>query len=97
MQKATHFSWLERFALKKLSSRGVDTLIPPPTVAGRPDLSRAIKAYVTDHDVTRQGGQRKIGVVCSGPDGMGRAVRNTCAVLQSKGSDVSVCIEKFGW
>jgi hypothetical protein len=45
----------------------------------------------------RQGNVKKVGVVASGPDSMGRLVRNTCATLVRDGLDVDVTIEKFGW
>ena len=52
------------------------------------------------HEVVDEFGGRKgkkIRVVASGPDSMGRLVRNTFAGLVRDGRDVDVAIEKFGW
>ena len=71
------------------------SIIPRATEEiGRPDLKRMISDLVDLH-----AGQRgkKTSVVASGPDSMGRLVRNTCAGLVRDGKDVDVAIEKFGW
>jgi len=40
---------------------------------------------------------KKMRVVASGPDSMGRLVRNTCSGMVREGRNVDVTIEKFGW
>jgi len=98
VQKAAHLSWLGREKITKLRSRGVVVVVPAPTEeTGRPDIGAIINDWITDTDDEFSNGRGRVGVVCSGPDGMGRAVRNTCSALQGRGRDVGVCIEKFGW
>lgn len=98
VQKAAHLSWLGKGKVEELRSRGVAVVIPAPTEEkGRPDIASMIDSWVMDNDNEFYDGRGRIGVVCSGPDGMGRVVRNTCSALQGRGRDVGVCIEKFGW
>ncbi|MCJ1396599.1 hypothetical protein MMC18_009500 [Xylographa bjoerkii] len=98
VQKTDHLSWLGKDQIDELRSQGVTVLIPPATeVDGRPDVASIVEAWVTDNDDKFHDRCGKTGVVCSGPDGMGRAVRNVCSALQAKGRNVSVSIEKFGW
>lgn len=98
VQKAAHLSWLGKDQVTELRSRGVIVMIPAPTEEkGRPDVASIIDSWITNNDYKFCNGQGRIGVVCSGPDSMGRTVRNTCAALQGRGRDVTVCIEKFGW
>jgi hypothetical protein len=87
-----HRLWIPEDKLKELEDWGLDVLIPPPTIlAGRPDVCDVLSGWV---DGEREGGA---GVVVSGPDGLVRDVRNTCAGLVARGRDVSVQVEKFGW
>jgi len=73
-------------------------MLPEPTAEkGRPDVGSIIETWLNPRDPLRYHRIAKVGVVCSGPDGMNRAVRNTCSSLMAKGRDVSVEIEKFGW
>ncbi|MCJ1244730.1 hypothetical protein MMC30_001929 [Trapelia coarctata] len=98
VQKTVHLSWLGKEKVAELRSRGVVVVIPAPTEErGRPDIAAMIDEWVMDNDNKFYDGRGRVGVVCSGPDGMGRVVRNTCAALQGRGRDVSVCVEKFGW
>lgn len=98
VQKATHLSWLANEKIAELRSLGVVVMIPAPTEEkGRPDIAAIIDEWITNNDDEFFNGRGRVGVVCSGPDGMGRAVRNTCSALQGRGRDVGVCIEKFGW
>jgi predicted ferric reductase len=91
----THASWLSTSSLDEARSHGVEIIIPKPTEeAGRPDLQKLIRDSVSEHAIT---GNERIGVVASGPDGMNRSVRNTCAGLIWNGRDVHVSVEKFGW
>ncbi|RDW67979.1 hypothetical protein BP6252_09375 [Coleophoma cylindrospora] len=93
VHKSTHISWIGLEQLAKIEDKGVDVIIPPPTEeVGRPDL-----AFLLSGLVATTGEGKKINVVASGPDSMGRRVRNTCALLRKDGSDISVLIEKFGW
>ena len=91
----THISWLSPSSIEYARSNGVEIVIPRPTEeVGRPDLKAMILSVVDKY-----GGEReaRTGVVASGPDGMGRLVRNTCARLVGDGKDVGLVIEKFGW
>ena len=98
VQKEDHLSWLGKDHIEELRSGGVTVLIPPATEDnGRPDIASIVDVWITDNDDEFYDGRGKTGVVCSGPDGMARAVRNTCSALQARGRDVSVSIEKFGW
>jgi NAD(P)H-flavin reductase len=87
-----HRLWIPEEKLKELEDWGLEVLIPPPTaLAGRPDAGGAVREWV-EEDV---GGRS--GVVVSGPDGLVRDVRNTCADLIWRGRHVDVQVEKFGW
>ena len=93
VREQSHLSWLGNEKLKELEDRGVVLVIPPPTAAcGHPDLERIVGDWIACFDE-----RSKVGVVASGPDGMNRTVRNTCASLIEQGRNVSVEIEKFGW
>jgi hypothetical protein len=59
---------------------------------GRPDLRSLIGSLIFEG---RHG--KRIAVVGSGPDRMGRTVRNTCAEMVGDGWSIGVTIEKFGW
>jgi hypothetical protein len=74
-----------------LEDWGLDVLIPPPTsLAGRPDAGGIISEWVEEE-------KGRSGVVVSGPDGLVKDIRNTCAGLIGRGADVDVQVEKFGW
>ena len=92
VQQRSQLSWMSEKELEEVSNAGVEVLIPPPTreVYCRPDLPQIIIDKVAKCD-------GKTGVVASGPDSMGRDVRNACATLIGQGKDVNITIEKFGW
>lgn len=94
IHESAHLSWLGREALAAAENQGAEIIVPRATEEiGRPDLNGMIKELVDLH-----GGQGKTtSVVTSGPDGMGRLVRNTCAELLREGKEVNVAVEKFGW
>lgn len=86
-----HRLWLPEDKLQELIDWGLDVVIPPPTErAGRPDVKSILSAWVEDE-------RRQSGVVVSGPEGLVRDVRNTCADLLWDGNRVVVQVEKFGW
>ena len=86
---ASHKLWLPADKLKELQDWGLELLVLPPTEqAGRPDAATVVEEWLD--------GQWN-GVVVSGPEGLVRDVRNTCARAISRGIDVSVQVEKFGW
>ena len=86
-----HRLWIPDTKMKELQDWGLDVLIPPPTAfAGRPDVRDIVQGWVGS-------GEGSAGVVVSGPDGLVRDVRNTCAGLVWRGADVDVSVEKFGW
>jgi NAD(P)H-flavin reductase len=88
----THRLWIPEDKLKELQDWGLDVVVPPPTkLAGRPDAVSIVGEWV---DAETSG---KTGVVVSGPEGLVRDVRNTCARKMWQGSDVGVAVEKFGW
>jgi hypothetical protein len=88
-----HFSWADPDDLGEISARGVETL----TFLGRRDIGEIIDDTVQKHQSSTQTYAPKIGVVVSGPDGMNRDVRNSCAALASQGHNISVEVEKYGW
>lgn len=93
IRQENHTSWIGEQALEDIKMRGVRVVIPGATeVVGRPDLKATLEDIVK-----KTGIAGRIGVVASGPDDLGRTVRNTCADLTWKGMDVGVTIEKFGW
>ena len=95
IREGIHTSWLSPSDLQDLQDSGVEVIIPPPTSENmKPDLPRLLESRVVSSTTKHWD---KIGVVCSGPDGMNRAVRNQCAVLLASGYDIDVEIEKFGW
>ncbi|KAL8743023.1 MAG: hypothetical protein Q9190_004579 [Brigantiaea leucoxantha] len=98
VREDSHRSWADRRQLEILQAEGVDVVLPPPTrEMGQPDLKGCITSWVYTHDDNPSKGKGKIGIVCSGPDGMNRLVRNTASSLISEGRNVDVEIEKFGW
>ena len=95
VREDSHTSWLGSTEIRELRDSGIEVIIPPPTATnGKPDVPRLIESYVVS--ATRNSHAR-MGVVCSGPDGMNRAVRNFCASFLASGYDIDVEIEKFGW
>ena len=92
VQQRGQLSWMSEKDLEEVRSLGVEVLIPLPTreVGKRPDLRRIIEERVEDCNGST-------GVVASGPDSMGRDVRDACAGLIGKGKDVKITVEKFGW
>lgn len=95
IHEGTHLSWLGRPALQDADYKGVEIIIPRATEEiGRPDLKQKIHEMVNTYAEARH---RSVRVVASGPDSMGRLVRNTCASLVRDGRDVDVAIEKYGW
>ena len=101
IRDASHISWLEPNALPSLIDRGVEVLVPPPTSkCGHPDLGNVIEPWIRQNvDVNEKigKGKERIGMVCSGPDGMNRSVRNLGAGMIKRRYNVDVEIEKFGW
>ena len=87
--EVAHRSWIPVDKWEELLSWGLEAYTPPPTsVAGRPDVPSFLRGAI---------GGGRTGVVVSGPDGLVRDVRNTCAKLIGGGADVRVQVEKFGW
>ncbi|CAG8972851.1 hypothetical protein HYALB_00001270 [Hymenoscyphus albidus] len=94
IHKGEHLEWVGRQALADAEYRGVQTIVPRATEEiGRPDLASEIAEVLTG--AVSSG--KRIGVVTSGPDSMGREVRNICAGMKRNGVDVDVAVEKFGW
>ncbi|KAF2766423.1 hypothetical protein EJ03DRAFT_317777 [Teratosphaeria nubilosa] len=93
IQHTSHVSWLGRERLDELEELGLSLHIPSPTKeAGRPDVGKLVREVVGEgHE------HERVGVVVSGPDGLNRGVRNTCASMAWEGVDVRVVVEKYGW
>ncbi|TKA50920.1 hypothetical protein B0A49_13475 [Cryomyces minteri] len=92
-----HTRWIGGERLDQLRQKGLHIIIPDPTSeAGRPDVGALVEELIEE---SSDGRNEKIraGVVCSGPDGMNRAVRNVCAEMVKRGRNIDVGIEKFGW
>ena len=97
VREHSHLSWLGQDRLKTLTDHGVDVVIPPPTaIAGHPDAASLLHDWIAEVD-SQNLVSSKIGVVASGPNGMNRTIRNTCASSMWEGHDVSIEIEKYGW
>ncbi|KAF2116002.1 hypothetical protein BDV96DRAFT_574950 [Lophiotrema nucula] len=91
IHSASHQLWLPADKVQELQSWGLELLVPPPTSEyGRPDVKSLVQGW-SEREVGRTG------VVVSGPNGLVRDVRNTCAGLIRGGRDVEVQVEKFGW
>ncbi|MCJ1463594.1 hypothetical protein MMC07_002202 [Pseudocyphellaria aurata] len=98
VRDSSHLDWLGPTKIEELRTKGVEVLIPPPTAQdGHPDIEHILGTWITRCSSNRSRVSPKVGVVCSGPDGLNRGVRNTCSALLYQGHDVSVEIEKFGW
>jgi predicted ferric reductase len=90
LHSASHREWVPQDKMKELQDWGLQLFVPPPTAtAGRPDVTSTLKNWSDGGGMT--------GVVVSGPDGLVRDVRNTCAGFIAEGEDVRVQAEKFGW
>ena len=95
IHEEAHLSWVGRPALADAENRGAEIIIPQATEEiGRPELPQMICEIVKNS--AGEGG-KKTRVVVSGPDSMGRSVRNICACLLREGRDIDVAIEKFRW
>lgn len=92
VQQRSQLSWMSEKELEEIRTAGVEVVIPPPTreIFCRPDLPQIISERVAKC-------KGRTGVVASGPDSMGRDVRNACAKLIGEGRDVNITVEKFGW
>ncbi|KAK5656415.1 hypothetical protein OQA88_4796 [Cercophora sp. LCS_1] len=90
----SHRSWVPEQQLDELVARGLDLVIPEPTVeAGRPNVAMYVKGWIEDAAANGE----EVSVVVSGPDGLNRSVRNACADEIGAGLDVRMAVEKFGW
>ena len=97
VHKLSHLYWIGEEKVGELTARGVDVVLPPPTSeGGRPDVAGMAAPLIEFRSRTVYSGKGKIGVVCSGPDGMNRDIRNMCSGLLREGRDVNIEVEKFG-
>ncbi|KAI4181495.1 MAG: hypothetical protein LQ346_006776 [Caloplaca aetnensis] len=97
-RQESHASWVESAELRHLQEHGVEIIMPPPTATdGHPNVPVLLSSWISIRDDTLFDGHARVGVVCSGPDGMNRVVRNTCSSLLAHGCNVDVEVEKFGW
>ncbi|KAK3996355.1 hypothetical protein QBC44DRAFT_317703 [Cladorrhinum sp. PSN332] len=86
-----HRDWIPREQLDELVARGLELIVPEPTVEkGRPDVSGIVGGWL-------EGATDDTSVVVSGPDGLNRVVRNLCADAIGGGKEVRIAVEKFGW
>lgn len=98
VRQQSHLSWIGREELESLKGAGADVVIPPATEThGHPDIRRCLTDWIMSHGAVSGLSPNHVGIVCSGPDGMNRTVRNLASALISKGHPISVEIEKFGW
>lgn len=87
-----HRYWLPNSTLDDLVAAGLDFIVPPSTaVAGRPDVVGTVERWIEEAN------DGETAVVVSGPDGLNRMVRNTCARAIGQGANVRLAVEKFGW
>ena len=94
----SHRSWVSQDEIQNLRQSGVDVVIPPPTEShGHPNVQECVTNWIGAHSAGIMPSPQDVGIVCSGPDGMNRSVRNLASALISKGHRISVEIEKFGW
>ncbi|TID22873.1 hypothetical protein E6O75_ATG02047 [Venturia nashicola] len=90
----SHLSWVPEVRLEELRQWGLDLCITAPTAeSGRPNVPQILDDWIYKY----AGGDKRIGVVVSGPDGMNRTARNACSDLLRSGKNVHVMVEKFGW
>ncbi|KAK0730108.1 hypothetical protein B0H67DRAFT_560769 [Lasiosphaeris hirsuta] len=90
----SHRSWVPEQQLGELVARGLNLVIPEPTIeAGRPDVAGCVRRWIENS--AAEGCD--VGVVVSGPDGLNRVTKNVCADAIGQGLDVRVAVEKFGW
>ena len=95
VHQADHIQWLGQERLVELAALGLHVVLPAPTrEAGRPDVAALVRGTIED---LTSGGQQRVGVMVSGPDGMNRAARNCCAQMLGEGLEIEVAVEKFGW
>lgn len=86
---ASHRLWIPGDKMKELQDWGLQVLVPDPTSeVGRPDVKKILNSWTE---------RERTSIVVSGPDGLVRDVRNTCAALLRQGESVRVQVEKFGW
>jgi NAD(P)H-flavin reductase len=101
IQEASHIKWLGAERLDELRTLGLHVVIPSPSrTHGRPDVAALVcdSLHALAERAESIADEPRIGVVVSGPDGLNRSVRNTCAELVRKeGMDIDVAVEKFGW
>lgn len=98
VRESSHLDWLGASKLEQLRTKGVEVFIPSPTAQnGHPDIEDIIGSWITTCAGFHSKNNSKAGIVCSGPDGLNRTVRNTCSALLRQGQDVSIEVEKFGW
>lgn len=93
----SHISWIGQQALADLEARGVQVVTFVTDVLGRPNLHTYINTKAGLDQPVDFPKRRRTGVVVSGPDSMGREVRNICAELVKFKYDIEVVVEKFGW
>lgn len=92
-----HRHWVPEHELDELVAAGLELVIPGPTSeAGRPDIVGQVEEWIGE-DRAQDHAELQTAVVVSGPDGLNRIVRNTCAAAIGRGSDVRLAVEKFGW
>ncbi|RDL32535.1 Uncharacterized protein BP5553_08991 [Venustampulla echinocandica] len=104
IHKAEHIDWLGQTALADAKDRGAEIILPGATEEiGRPNLTSIMNDVLDSMSVgngTSAGNsleKNRTGVVVSGPDSMGRLVRNRCAGMVRDGMNVDITVEKFGW
>ena len=98
IHEASHVDWIGHERLDELKTRSLRLCITPPTSkAGRPDVSALTGTMINDMIMEIDAEAPRVAVVVSGPDGMNRSVRNTCAELVWHGVDAHVAVEKYGW
>jgi len=100
VREESHKSWLSHTQIEKMRSQGVNVIVPPPSKTnGRPDIPQMVESWIAGRlgDDAAVNGKERIGVVCSGPEGMNTAVRNRCAAMAAQGLDIKIEVEKYGW
>ena len=94
----SHRSWISRDEIQNLMQSGVDVVIPPPTEAhGHPNIQECVTNWIGAQGTGIIASPQEVGIVCSGPDGMNRSIRNLASALIFKGHNIKLAIEKFGW